>query len=118
MSKICSKGFFNHTLLAYRSSFKLSVYFEQFRNFNANRAVVTKIKRNTYCRKYPTLLVQPDGSTITINYHEPREIIKLPVVFEECSPEQQKKIRLMRQPRGSTKAKEELVSTFDPLKYL
>ena len=49
----------------------------QVRNFNANRAVVTKIKRATYCRKYPTLLVQPDGSTITIKYHEPREIIKV-----------------------------------------
>ena len=63
--------------MAYGYSFKLPVYFEQFRNFNANRAVVTKIKRTTYCRKYPTLLVQPDGSTITVNYHEPREIIKV-----------------------------------------
>jgi len=118
MSKICSNGLFNRMLLAYRTSQDVPHHFEQIRNFNANRAVVTKIKRTTYCRKYPTLLVQPDGSTITINYHEPREIIKLPVKFEECSPEQQKRIRLMRQPRGVTKTKEELVTTFDPLKYL
>lgn len=90
----------------------------QIRNLNANRAVVTKIKRSTYCRKYPTMLALPDGSTITTKYHEPREIIKLPVVFEECSVEQQKRIRLMRQPRGTSKAKEEFTSTFDPLKYL
>ena len=68
---------FNGMLLAYRTSQKFPTYFEQVRSFNANRAVVTKIKRTTYCRKYPTLLVQPDGSTITINYHEPREIIKV-----------------------------------------
>ena len=64
-------------LFAYRTSHDVAHHFEQIRNFNANRAVVTKIKRTTYCRKYPTLLVQPDGSTITINYHEPREIIKV-----------------------------------------
>ena len=58
-------------------TFKIPIAFEQVRNLNANRVVVTKIKRATYCRKYPTLLVKPDGSTITIKYHEPREIIKV-----------------------------------------
>ena len=72
-----SNGLFNRMLLAYKKSQDVPHHFEQIRNFNANRAVVTKIKRTTYCRKYPTLLVQPDGSTITINYHEPREIIKV-----------------------------------------
>ena len=67
----------NGMLLVYRTLPKLPTYIEQVRHFNANRAVVTKIKRTTYCLKYPTLLVQPDGSTITINYHEPREIIKV-----------------------------------------
>lgn len=99
-------------------TFKIPIAFEQVRNLNANRVVVTKIKRATYCRKYPTLLVKPDGSTITIKYHEPREIIKLPVIFENCTPEQQKRIRLMRQPRGAIKTKDEFVPTFDPLKYL
>ena len=52
-------------------------FLTQIRNLNANRAIVTKIKRTTYCRKYPTLVVLPDGSTITVKYHEPREIIKV-----------------------------------------
>ena len=56
--------------------------------------------------------------SISINFHSHFLIFQLPVKFEECSPEQQKRIRLMRQPRGVTKTKEELVTTFDPLKYL
>ena len=43
---------------------------------------------------------------------------QLPVKFEECSVEQQKRIRLMRTPRKTEESKEEYVSTFDPLKYL
>ena len=54
----------------------------------------------------------------SINFNSHFLIFQLPVKFEECTPEQQKRIRLMRQPRGVTKTKEELVTTFDPLKYL
>ena len=46
------------------------------------------------------------------------DILQLPVIFENCTPEQQKRIRLMRQPRGAIKTKDEFVPTFDPLKYL
>jgi large subunit ribosomal protein L55 len=117
MSKICSISKSASLQLRGNSSCAAR-FFDQLRNFTANRAVVTKVKRTTYCRKYPTLLVQPDGSTFTIKYHEPREIIKLPVKFDECTPEQQKQIRLMRLPKGASKTKEEFVATFDPLKYL
>ena len=44
--------------------------------------------------------------------------LQLPVMFDECTPEQQKQIRLMRLPKGASKTKEEFVATFDPLKYL
>ena len=44
---------------------------------NSNRAAVTKTNRNLYVRTYPTLLVHPDGSTITIRYPEPRKVIKV-----------------------------------------
>ena len=44
--------------------------------------------------------------------------LQLPVKFDECTPEQQKQIRLMRLPKGASKTKEEFVATFDPLKYL
>ena len=38
---------------------------------------IASIGRALYVRTYPTLLVQPDGSTITIRYKEPRRIIKV-----------------------------------------
>lgn len=88
------------------------------RNLNANRAVVTKTHRNVYLRTYPTLTVLPNGATITTKYHEPRRIVKLPVNFEECSLEKQKYIRLMRQPKTNKEKEKEIVTTFDPRKYL
>ena len=35
------------------------------RQLNANRCVVTKIKRATFARLHPVTAVLPDGSTIT-----------------------------------------------------
>ncbi|XP_077525654.1 uncharacterized protein LOC144137594 isoform X2 [Haemaphysalis longicornis] len=40
-------------------------------------AFVSRVKRQTYVRQYPTVLVQPDGSTITVRYHEPRSLIRV-----------------------------------------
>jgi len=88
------------------------------RHLNANRSAVTRTKREVFLRKYPTLTVLPNGATITVEYHEPRQIIKLPVQFEECSLEKQKYIRLMRQPKAAQDNVKEISSTFDPRKYL
>ena len=49
---------------------------------NSNVAAVTRTKRIVYPRTYPTLLVYPDGSTITIRYKEPRKIIKVFKVYK------------------------------------
>ena len=46
---------------------------------NSSIASVTRTKRMVYPRTYPTLLVYPDGSTITIRYKEPRRIIKVQI---------------------------------------
>jgi len=35
------------------------------RQLNANRCVVTKVKRAQYSRQFPTMAALPDGSTIT-----------------------------------------------------
>ena len=60
------------------------------RNFNANRCMVTKIKRSNYMRHYPTTIVFKDGSTVTTRYHEPRAIIKLPLLMEELQTQEEK----------------------------
>lgn len=53
--------------------------------FNSNRASICRINRLQYLRHYPTTVVNPDGSTYTIRYKEPRQIIKVRfVLFTEC----------------------------------
>lgn len=49
----------------------------QIRNVSSAMTNITKVHRLLYCRFYPTMLVQPDGSTITVRYHEPRQIIQV-----------------------------------------
>lgn len=46
-------------------------------DINCHRASIARIGRLTYSRTYPVLLVQSDGSTINIRYHEPRKIVKV-----------------------------------------
>lgn len=50
---------------------------QQIRKLNSLSASITKPHRLTYTRSYPTILVNSDGSTVTIRYPEPRQIIKV-----------------------------------------
>lgn len=47
------------------------------RLLNSNSASITRPHRLTYTRTYPTVLVFPNGSTITIRYTEPKQILKV-----------------------------------------
>ena len=99
--------------------FSLSkICFEQKRDFNSNRAVVTRVKRSLYSRLYPTTLVNPDGSTVRIKYPTPRILVKLPLDFNKLDPEMQRKVRLLRQPTGNKEKIKEIKVAFDPLKYV
>ena len=40
---------------------------------------ITRIKKSIYPRMYKVRLQQPDGSTLTLRYHEPHDLIRLPV---------------------------------------
>lgn len=55
----------------------LHIGLQQTRALSSATASVTRLHRSVYCRTYPTVVVQPDGSSITIRYHEPRKIIKV-----------------------------------------
>ncbi|XP_069503174.1 large ribosomal subunit protein mL55 [Ambystoma mexicanum] len=46
---------------------------------NSNRTSIVRCGKPIYHRTYPVLLVQPDGSTITIRYKEPRRVLVMPV---------------------------------------
>ncbi|XP_065298982.1 large ribosomal subunit protein mL55 [Dermacentor albipictus] len=84
----------------------------------SNTAFVSRVKRATYVRHYPTVLVQPDGSTITVRYHEPRSLIKLPLKFEELTPEEQQLVLVKRKPPEVVVIQEELEDNFDSQRYL
>ena len=88
------------------------------RQLNANRCVVTKIKRATFARQHPTMAVLPDGSTITVKYSEPRQLIRFPIVMEEATEEQRKRIQQMRRPRQKLVVSEDKGTKFDPRKYV
>ncbi|XP_015923013.1 large ribosomal subunit protein mL55 [Parasteatoda tepidariorum] len=60
---------------------------EQVRN-GSNRTCIAKIGREKYVRVYPTMVVNSDGSTYTIRYHEPRKIIKLPMDTSKLTAEE------------------------------
>jgi len=88
------------------------------RHLNANRCVVTKVKRTRFARLHPTLAVLPDGSTITIKYSEPKQLIKFPIKLEEASEEVKKRIQLLRRPKQKLVVTEDTGSGFDPRKYI
>ena len=88
------------------------------RQLNANRCVVTKVKRATFARLHLTPTVLPDGSTITVKYLEPRPLIKLPINLEEASEEDKKRVQQLRRPRQKLVVKEDKGAKFDPRKYV
>ena len=47
------------------------------RFLSSNRCAVTRVKRETFTRTYDTLMVLPDGATITVRYPQPREIVRV-----------------------------------------
>ncbi|GAB1862100.1 Cystinosin-like protein [Camponotus japonicus] len=88
------------------------------RNFNCWTAAITKKHRRVYERTYPTTLVLSDGSSIEIEYHEPRKIITLPLNIKELTLEQQKKRLEIRKPKRKVIITKEIEDTFDENRYL
>ncbi|XP_068091269.1 large ribosomal subunit protein mL55 [Hyperolius riggenbachi] len=72
---------------------------------NANRTCTGRSGRATYLRTYPVLLVQPDGSTITINYKEPRRVLTMPIDITTLSEQERKARQKLRDGAKKDKAK-------------
>lgn len=79
---------------------------------------ITKKHQNVYANTYPTVLVLPDGSSINIEYNEPRKIIVLPFNISELSEEEQKIKINNRKPRTKIVLVEEQQDDFDEMKYV
>lgn len=81
---------------------------------------VYKAGRSLVARMYPTTMVFKDGSSITIRYHEPRQILKMPITLEDCVDHQAKtawQIRRRILKTGTVDTDKDDVK-FDPRKYL
>lgn len=93
---------------------------QQMRKFNANMASICLIKRTKYCRLYPVLMVYPDGSTVTVRHPEPRAIIKMPHLLEDCKTDAERREWLSRRkPTEVIKIEEEDTAVqFDSKHYL
>ncbi|XP_071581472.1 large ribosomal subunit protein mL55 [Temnothorax nylanderi] len=88
------------------------------RNLNCWTAAITRKHRAVYERTYPTTLVFSDGSSIEIQYHEPRKIIVLPLNLAELTEAEQKKRLEMRKPKTKIVIAEEIEDSFDENRYL
>lgn len=62
--------------------------------------------------------MNPDGSTFSIRYHEPRAIIKLPVDLSLLSEAERKARIEKRKPRRKIRIDDEIADTFSAGKYL
>lgn len=63
-------------------------------------------------------MVNPDGSTYTIRYHEPRAIIALPFDLSQLSEAERKARIETRKPKRKVKIEAEVDDKFNAKKYL
>ncbi|XP_066147758.1 large ribosomal subunit protein mL55 [Euwallacea fornicatus] len=96
----------------------MNTKFYQFRRLSCWTASITRPHRFTYLQFYPTLLVQPDGSTYTIRYPEPRKIIKLPINIWTLSEAERKSRLEKRKPKTKMVFEDDVEDSFDSKKYL
>jgi len=64
------------------------------------------------------MLVFSDGSSIEIQYHEPRKIIVLPLNLAELTEAELKKRLEMRKPKTKVVITEDFEDSFDENRYL
>ncbi|KAK2581573.1 hypothetical protein KPH14_002082 [Odynerus spinipes] len=88
------------------------------RGFNCWTAAITKKHRTVYANTYPTVLVFSNGSSINIEYHEPRKIIVLPLNLSELSEAEQKMRLEKRKPKSKIVLTDEIQDDFDEFKYI
>ncbi|CAH1394936.1 unnamed protein product [Nezara viridula] len=81
-------------------------------------AAITRIHRRDYLLQYMTKVVLSDGSSITVRYHEPKQIIQLPLDLSTLSEAEAKARLEKRRPKTKVKIQEEELASFSAKKYI
>ncbi|XP_041357255.1 39S ribosomal protein L55, mitochondrial-like [Gigantopelta aegis] len=99
--------------------FQNSRYWEGFASvrYNSNKAAVCRVNRITYVRVYPTTVVLPNGSTISVRYREPRKIIKLPLDLSTLTAAEREDRLRKRKPKTKIVIEEDIEDDFDVDRY-
>ncbi|KAK0075650.1 hypothetical protein PV325_006597 [Microctonus aethiopoides] len=98
--------------------FFLVQHYVLYRQLNCWTAGITKKHRKVYERTYPVHLVHPNGSTINIQYHEPRKIIKLPLDLNKLSNAEREALLEKRKPRTKIIITEDIDDDYDESRYI
>ncbi|XP_035891556.1 39S ribosomal protein L55, mitochondrial [Anopheles stephensi] len=88
------------------------------RCLSSNSAAIVKVHRSIYARRYPTVMVLPNGATINLSYHEPRRIIKLPLDLSLLTEAERKARIEKRKPKLKIRIDDDVEDTFNANKYL
>ncbi|XP_033098572.1 39S ribosomal protein L55, mitochondrial-like isoform X2 [Anneissia japonica] len=108
----------NTNVILYRYFSQRSAMLSQVQSrLNSNRASIAKTNRKVYARMYPTLVVNTDGSTYHINYHEPRKILKLPLDVNMMDAEERKARMQQYQPKTKKTVEDDIDDDFTEQKY-
>jgi large subunit ribosomal protein L55 len=67
---------------------------------------------------FSTVVVNPDGSSYTMRYHEPRAVITLPFDLSQLSEVERKARMEKRKPKQKVKIEAEVDDKFNANKYL
>ncbi|XP_014250677.1 39S ribosomal protein L55, mitochondrial [Cimex lectularius] len=81
-------------------------------------AALTRPHRGKYFLEYPTKVVLSDGSSITVRYHEPQQIIKLPLDLSTLSEAEAKARLERRRPKVKVVIENDDIGIIDKKKYL
>lgn len=78
----------------------------------------TKLDLSEQLHHFRTVVVNPDGSTFMIRYHEPRAIITLPHDLSQLTDAERKMRMDKRKPKQAVKIEAEVDDKFSSQKYL
>ena len=89
------------------------------KQLNSKKCLIGKTESSRYVAKYPTTLVFSDGSTLMFRYHEPRQIVKLPLTLDELEDSERKKWLIRRRIKEvQVKEKDKTDVQYDKNRYL